>query len=279
LIPRVLTVAASDSSGAAGLQADLKTFEARQVFGLSAVTAITAQDSRHIEVVQVLDPALVAQQIAVVLDDIRVDTIKTGLLFHSEIIDAVLEAITSARSAPDRLVIDPVLVSGDGRSLVDDTTIEAYVTGLFPRALIITPNIDEAAILTGLQIDDPDAMAEAARMLHDMGPAFVLVKGGHLAWGDKILDLLYDGSTFQEFRSVRLPGRNVRGAGCTFASCIAAEVAKGRDVPAAVSIAKQYLTTALTAAAGWKVGRGRGTIFHSTGRPPLYNEPEAEAEK
>lgn len=279
MIPRVLTVAASDSSGAAGLQADLKTFEARQVFGLSAVTAITAQDSRHIEVVQVLDPALVAQQIAVVLGDIRVDAIKTGLLFHSEIIDAMLEAITSARSAPDKLIIDPVLVAGDGRSLVDDATIEAYVMALFPRALVITPNVDEAAILTGLQIEDLDGMCEAARILHDMGPAFVLLKGGHLTWGDKICDLLYDGSTFQEFRSVRLPGRNVRGAGCTLASCIAAEVAKGRDVPAAVSIAKQYLTTALTAAAGWKVGRGRGTIFHSTGRPPLFNEPEAERER
>ena len=276
MIPRVLTIAASDSSGAAGLQADLKTFEARQVYGLTAVTAITAQDSKHIEHVQVLDPEFVAQQITVVLNDVRVEAIKTGLLFRADIIGAMLAAIKGAKSSPDKLIVDPVLVAGDGRCLVDDATIAAYIADLFPHAWVITPNLYEAAILTDIKIDGIDDMYEAAQILHGMGPAYVVVKGGHLGRGDKMFDILYDGDTFREYRSVRLPIRNPRGAGCTFASCIAAEVAKGRDVPTAVDITKRYVTMALTAAAGWKVGRARGLLFHSAGRPPLYDDPDAE---
>ena len=273
MIPRVLTIAASDSSGAAGLQADLKTFEARQVYGMSALTAITAQDSKHIESVKVLDAAFVASQISMVLADLGADAIKTGLLFNEQIIEAVIEALPNAGAASETLIVDPVLVAGDGRPLVSDQTIEAYKKRLFPRALLITPNIDEVVILTGLSVNDAETMCQAARVLQEMGPRYVLVKGGHLRWSDRTLDVLYDGSDFQEFRAVRLPIRNARGAGCTYASCIAAEVAKGHDVPTAVGIAKQYLTVALTAAAGWRLGQGRGTIFHSTGRPPLFNEP------
>ncbi len=276
MIPRVLTIAASDSSGAAGLQADLKTFEARQVYGLTAVTAITAQDSKHIEHVQVLDPDFVAEQIAVVLNDVRVDAIKTGLLFQADILSAMLDAIKSAKSVPEKLIVDPVLVTGDGRCLVDDTAIAAYITDLFPHAWVITPNLHEAALLTDVKISSIDDMYEAAQILHAMGPAYVVIKGGHLGWGDKMFDILYDGDTYREYRSVRLPIRNPRGAGCTFASCIAAEVAKGRDVPAAVEITKRYVTTALTAAAGWQTSRSRGMLFHSTGRPPLFNDPKPD---
>ena len=272
MISRVLTIAASDSSGAAGMQADLKTFEARQVYGMSALTAITAQDSEHIEGIQPLDADFVASQVRVVLGDLGADAIKTGLLFNDQIIDAVIDALISA-GAPENLIVDPVLVAGNGRRLVSNETIDAYKKRLFPRALVITPNIDEAIILTGIQVNDADPMCQAARVLQEMGPRFVLVKGGHLRWSDRALDVLYDGSEFHEFRAVRLPIRNARGAGCTYASCIAAEVAKGHDVPTAVGIAKQYLTVALTAAAGWRLGKGRGTIFHSTGRPPLFNEP------
>ncbi len=276
MIPRVLTVAASDSSGAAGLQADLKTFEARQVYGMSAVTALTAQDSRHIAAAQIMDADFVAQQIMVVLSDIGADAIKTGLLFRREIIEAVLTAVTTNGSLAAPLVVDPVLVTGDGRPLADDEAIHAYVNDLFPHALVITPNLDEAAILTGLVVNDLTSMREAARLLHEMGPRYVLIKGGHLQWGADTYDVLFDGDTFHEFRSVRLPIRNARGTGCTFASCIASEVARGRDVPTAVNIAKQYLTEALTSAAGWHMGAGRGTVFHSTGRPPLFGEPPQE---
>jgi hydroxymethylpyrimidine/phosphomethylpyrimidine kinase len=276
VIPRVLSVAASDSSGAAGLQADLKTFEARQVYGLSAVTAITAQDSKHISAIQTMDAEFVAEQIAVVLSDIGADAIKTGLLLNTEIIQAVAVAVTQVNEHHKNLIVDPVLVAGDGRCLVDDGAIAAYIERLFPHALLITPNLDEASILTGLRVDDLDSMCEAARLLHEMGPCHVLVKGGHLGLNERAYDVLYDGSEYHEFRSVRLPIRNARGTGCTFAACITAEVAKGRDVPTAAGIAKQYLTTALTAAAGWKMGKGRGTVFHSTGRPPIFNGPVAQ---
>jgi hydroxymethylpyrimidine kinase/phosphomethylpyrimidine kinase len=271
VIPCVLTVAASDSSGAAGLQADLKTFEARQVYGLSALTAITAQNSQTIEAVQIMPPEFVAQQIATVLSDITINVVKMGLLLRAEIIEAVVVALGNAETPPENLIIDPVLVNGYGDCLVDDVTIAAYIEQLFPHALIITPNIDEAMILTGLTIDDAETMFEAAQILHDMGPRHVLIKGGHLNGADKALDVLYDGTNCRELRAVRVPVNNVRGAGCTYASCIAAEVAKGHDMFTAVAVAKKYLTVALTAAAGWRLGKGRGTIFHSTGRPPLFS--------
>jgi hydroxymethylpyrimidine/phosphomethylpyrimidine kinase len=276
VIPRVLSVAASDSSGAAGMQADLKTFEARQVYGLSAVTAITAQDSMRIAALQIMKANLVAEQITAVLTDIGADAIKTGLLLKAEIVKTVATAIDEAGWKLPTLVVDPVLVAGDGRCLVDDRAIAAYVEFLFPRALLITPNLDEASILTGLNVNDPESMCEAARQLHELGPRYVLVKGGHLGINERAYDVLYDGTDFHEFRSVRLPVKNARGTGCTFAACITAELAKGHDVPTAAAIAKQYLTTALTAAAGWKMGKGRGTVFHSTGRPPIFNGPVEE---
>jgi hydroxymethylpyrimidine/phosphomethylpyrimidine kinase len=272
MIPRVLTIAASDSSGAAGLQADLKTFEARQVYGMSAVTAITAQDSTHIEAVQILEAAFVASQIKVVLADIGVDAVKTGLLFNASIVEAVSAALAGSGAAAQALVVDPVLVAGDGRPLVSEETIAAYRQRLFPRALLITPNIDEARILTGVNVSDADTMCQAARLLRQMGPRYVLIKGGHLDGTDDILDVVYDGSQFYEYRGPRLSVRNARGAGCTFASCVTAEVAKGHDVLAAVGIARQYVVAALRAAAQWRLGQGRGTLFHATGRPPLFSE-------
>lgn len=269
--PIALAIAASDSSGAAGVQADLKTFEARQVYGLSALTAITAQDSRGIQAVQILEPAFVAQQIRAVLNDIGAGAIKTGLLLRAPIIEAVYESL-SGQDIP--LVVDPVLVAGDGRLLVDAATIEAYQTLLFPRATLITPNLDEARILTGLTVDSPETMRDAARKLVDGGACCVLVKGGHLPHNGDIVDVLYDGKDFHEFRAERLPLANARGTGCTFASCVAAEIAKGKTVLSAVGIAKRYVTAALAAAADWQVGHGRGTMFHSVGRAPLFEDVE-----
>jgi hydroxymethylpyrimidine/phosphomethylpyrimidine kinase len=273
VIPRVLSIAASDSSGAAGMQADLKTFEARQVYGMSALTAVTAQNSKRIGSMQVFDAEFVALQIGAVLADIGVDAIKTGLLLRREVVDAVW---SSLQNVTPNLIVDPVFVAGNGQRLVDDATVTAYTEKLFKIALIVTPNLDEARILTGIPVTDLGGMRETAGYIHDMGPKYVLVKGGHLGWGDRSFDVLYDGETFTEFRAVRLPIRNARGAGCTFASCIAAEVAKGRTVLDAVGIAKRYVTVALTAAAGWKLGQGRNTLFHSTGRPPIFNEPQEE---
>jgi hydroxymethylpyrimidine/phosphomethylpyrimidine kinase len=276
MIPRVLTIAASDSSGAAGVQADLKTFEARQVYGMSALTAITAQDSTAVKAIHLLDADFVAQQITAVLADIGANAIKTGLLLRAEIINTV--DATLHRLIPDltNLIVDPVLVAGNGRRLVDDAAIEAYKASLFPHALIITPNLDEARILSEQPITTLEEIKTAARILHAMGPRYVLIKGGHLDehTDAQMLDVLYDGNDFYEFRAERLPLYNARGTGCTLASCIAAEVAKGCTVPEAASTAKQYVTEALKAALDWKIGAGRATIFHSVGRAPLFT-PES----
>jgi len=261
--PRVLTIAASDSSGAAGAQADLKTFEARGVYGMSALTAITAQNSLAIQGVQFMEPAFVTAQIESVLSDLGADAIKTGLLFRAPIVEAAAAAIQAHASATP-LIVDPVLVAGDGRRLVDDATLEAYRRALFPKALIITPNLDEAAILSGRPVDSPTAMHDAARALIDLGARSVLIKGGHLSQGE-IIDLLFDGAQFVEYRAVRLTSPNAvnaRGAGCTFASCIAAEIAKGGDLYGAVRTANEYVHAALVGAQDWQMGHGRGTLKH-----------------
>lgn len=267
MIPRVLTIAASDSSGAAGMQADLKTFEARQVYGLSALTAITAQNSLGLQSVKVLDPEFVLAQINAVFE-LGAGAVKTGLLLRAEIIEAVSQGLKQ----PTALIVDPVLVAGDGRQLVDEAAIAAYKTLLFPKALLITPNLYEAQILTGLNITDAATMCEASRVLYETThPQNVLVKGGHLGGTEDLLDILYDGQTFHELRTQRLPVIDPRGAGDTYASCIAAEVAKGHSVIAATQIAQQYLTAAIGAAIGWQIGAGkRGLVYHATGRPPLH---------
>jgi hydroxymethylpyrimidine/phosphomethylpyrimidine kinase len=265
---RALAIGASDSSGAAGIQADLKTFEARQVYGLSALTALTAQDSTRIHGIQVLEPGFVAAQIRVVLNDAGADAIKTGLLMRREIIEAVAANILSADTP---LVVDPVLVDGRGRALVDEGGITAYRELLFPRALMITPNLNEAALLTGQPVENTRDMRGAARALHDLGPRYVLVKGGHLADGE-MLDVLFDGRDIVELPVDRLPSVNARGTGCTFAACITAEIARGRDVLSAVQVAQRYLGAALRGALDWQVGAGRGTLFHATGRAPLFND-------
>ncbi|MCC7206851.1 MAG: bifunctional hydroxymethylpyrimidine kinase/phosphomethylpyrimidine kinase [Anaerolineae bacterium] len=265
---RALAIGASDSSGAAGIQADLKTFEARQVYGLCALTALTAQDSARIHGLQVLEAGFVAAQVRVVLADAGAHAIKTGMLLRREIIDAVALNLAST-DAP--LIIDPVLVDGRGRALVDEAGIAAYRERLFPRALIITPNLHEAELLTGQPVATVRAMRGAARALFDLGPRYVLVKGGHLAGGDMV-DVLFDGRDLIEMPIERLPSANARGAGCTFAACITAEVARGRDVADAVRVAQRYLAATLRGALDWRIGEGRGALFHAVGRPPLFDE-------
>jgi hydroxymethylpyrimidine kinase/phosphomethylpyrimidine kinase len=264
--PRVLTIAGSDSSGAAGAQADLKTFEARGVYGTSALTLVTAQDSRAITDIRIFEPAFIAAQIDAVLADLGADAIKTGMLLKAPIITLV--AAKAAQYGISALVVDPVLVAGDGRRLVDADGENAYKTALFPQAQVITPNTLEAAILTGRPIATLDDMRAAAALLHAMGPRFVLIKGGHVPDSDlnphTVVDLLYDGAQgqFIELPTPRLPAVNVRGTGCTFASCIAAEIAKGAATVDAVITAQAYVAGALRAAIGWQVGAGRGTVDH-----------------
>ncbi len=259
--PRVLTVAGSDSSGAAGAQADLKTYAACGVYGLSVLTVITAQNSTGIQAIQSLPIEFIAQQLDSVLSDIGADVIKTGLLYRADVIRLVAEK--AVQYQVKTLIVDPVLVDGRGRTMVDAAAIDAYRTILFPRALIVTPNLDEASILTGQPVSTLAVMRSSAKALTSMGVRYGLVKGGH-APGDQVIDLLYDrqADRFYEFVAARLPAWNARGTGCTFASTVAAEVAKGAEVPVAVEIAKQFVTEALNAAADWSFGAGRGTIWH-----------------
>lgn len=260
MIPKVLAIAGSDSSGAAGVQSDLKTCEARGVYGLSALTLVTAQDSNGIQAIHQLPVEFIAAQIDSVMADIGADAVKTGLLLRAEVIHMVAEK--AAHYQIQNLVVDPVMVAGDGRRLINEEADQAYIQELFPRALIITPNLDEAQLLTGHRVQSMTEMYIAAELLRQMGPKYVLLKGGHSKEGNEVVDLLYDGTRFEEFRSERLPTWNARGTGCAFASCIAAEVAKGHSVPEACATAKTYVLGALRAASDWKLGHGRGSIFH-----------------
>jgi hydroxymethylpyrimidine/phosphomethylpyrimidine kinase len=257
MIPRALAIAASDSSGAAGLQADLKTFAARRVYGMAALTALTAQDSTHIAAIQRVPPEFVAQQISIVLSDLGADAIKCGLLLSAEIIAAVAASLPS--DAPN-LVVDPVLVDGKGRPIVSPETLDAYKRLLFPRARLITPNLDEARLLTDLPLRSADELPRAARALAAFGARAVLIKGGHLAQAT-ICDVLWEADQLHFFESPRLAVHNPRGVGCTLAACITAELAKGQALHTAVQTAHAYVRAALAAAADWRIGKGERAIL------------------
>ncbi|MCS6872395.1 MAG: bifunctional hydroxymethylpyrimidine kinase/phosphomethylpyrimidine kinase [Anaerolineae bacterium] len=260
MIPRALAIAASDSSGAAGVQADLKTFTARRVYGMAALTALTAQDSTHIAAFHRVPPDFVAQQIGVVLDDIGADAIKCGLLLSAETIAAVAQALPV--EAPN-LVVDPVLVDGKGHLIVTPEAIDAYKRLLFPRARLITPNFDEARLLTGLLDATADDMPRMARALASYGARAVLIKGAH-ANSTLICDVLWEADQLYVFETPRLAAHNPRGAGCTFAACLTAELAHGHDLLTAVPTAQAYVRTALKAALDWRVGKGeRAVLDHS----------------
>lgn len=245
--PTALTIAASDSSGAAGVAADLKTFAAHQVYGLLAITALTAQDSQAIYAVQPLPPEFIARQMRAVLTDMGADAAKTGLLFNAPTIRAVAAAFAeSGFAAP--LVVDPVLVAGDGRRLVDAAGLAAYREALFPQAALITPNLTECGLLLEGAVTTAEEMSAAALALcarYNL-PA-VLVKGGHLPSG-VMIDILAVGGTLHHYETPRLALDNPRGTGCTFSAAITAELAKGTALPDAVRLAQGYLQRALAAA-------------------------------
>ena len=256
--PRVLTVAGSDSGGGAGIQADLKTMLALGVHGMSAVTAITAQNSLGVSGVWELPPEAVRAQISAVVGDIGVDAVKTGMLASAPLVEAVADELAKV-AAP--LVVDPVAVSKHGDPLLADSAVEALRTRLLPLATVVTPNLDEVRLLTGLEVLDESGMRAAAEVLLAMGPAWVLVKGGHLRHQAEAVDLLTDGSTWQELRAPRYDNRHTHGTGCTLASAIASGLAQGHDVPAAVTAAKDYVSGAV--AAGFALGSGIGPVDHA----------------
>ncbi len=255
-IPRALTIAGSDSSGGAGIQADMKTFSALGVYALSAVTALTAQNTLGVSGIVQIEPEFVSAQIRSVVLDIGVDCVKTGMLANSAIISRVaadLEALEVKN-----LVVDPVMISSSGVRLLDDDAIETLVTRLIPMALVLTPNLHEAEVLTGIRVERLEDMREAAVRIARLGCGYVLLKGGHLR-GNPV-DLLYDGSRFRQYSGVRQETANTHGTGCTFASAVAAFIARGLRVEQAVSGAKAYVGAAI--AQGLPLGRGFGPLHH-----------------
>jgi hydroxymethylpyrimidine/phosphomethylpyrimidine kinase len=255
-----LTIAGSDSSGGAGIQADLKTFSALGVYGASAITALTAQNTQGVEAVLVVPPDFVARQIKVVARDLKVAAVKIGMLATSEVIEAVAEALETLPGVP--VVLDPVMVAASGDVLLDEDAIETLRTVLLPRATLITPNLPEAAKLLGSEeAKDERAMSVQAEALKRLGAKAVLIKGGH-AEGAEAVDLLLDDEGEVRLAAPRVPTGNTHGTGCTLSSAVAAELAKGVSLRHAVKSAKAYVTAAIAAADELHVGQGRGPVHH-----------------
>jgi len=257
---RVLIVAGSDSGGGAGIQADIKTVTALDGFAMTAVTALTAQNSLEVRGVMPVPPNFVAEQIATVMDDLGVDAIKTGMLATAEIINAVADSLDAETKDIPR-VIDPVMVSTSGDPLLDDDAVETLKTRLFPGAALITPNAIEAGRLTSIEITNEESMTEAAAVLSGFGARAVLIKGGHVA-GDKVVDLLFEGGALtQRYVNERLKTTDTHGTGCTLASAIATGLAQRMALADAIMRARSYVIEAIRTAPGY--GQGHGPLNHA----------------
>jgi hydroxymethylpyrimidine/phosphomethylpyrimidine kinase len=255
--PTALTIAGSDSGGGAGLQADLKTFLACRVHGMCAVTAVTVQNSLGVTGIHEIPPDVVAAQIGSVADDIGVDATKTGMLASAAIVEAVVDTLRCVDVGP--LVVDPVCASQHGDPLLAPDAIGALTARLFPLALLVTPNLGEVKVLTGMTVVDVAGMRQAAARLHDLGPRWVLVKGGHLG-GDTALDVLYDGVDYVELTAPRRPTEHTHGTGDTLAAATTAALARGLDLVVAVGRGKDFLTSAIADA--FALGAGLGPVGH-----------------
>lgn len=259
-----LTIAGSDSGGGAGIQADLKTFAAHRVHGLSAIAALTAQHTRGVTAVHVPDVGFLRAQLDACFDDFNVAAVKIGMLATREVIDAVADVLE--RHAPAHVVLDPVMVATSGAKLLQDDALHALRTRLMPLASILTPNIPEAELLLGTRILDASTADEAVAVLRAMGPAAVLLKGGHLDEGECVVDRYDDGRTRATFIHDRLPIEG-HGTGCTLASAIAANLCLGLPLAAAVQEATDYIERALRG--GYRPGRGAVIVLDHFGAAPL----------
>lgn len=254
---RVLIAAGSDSGGGAGIQADIKAVTALGGFATTAITALTAQNTLGVHGIQEVPIDFVRQQIAVVLDDIGADAIKTGMLHRVEVIEAVVESLDGC-DAP--LVADPVMVAKGGARLLDQGATEAVISVLLPRAAVVTPNIPEAEVLAGMEIDGVDGMKRAAEKLLSLGPKAVLLKGGHLD-GPRLTDLLLTDAGFEVFEGQRIETKHTHGTGCTTASALAAGLAQGMGLTDAFARARAYVQEAIRTAPGF--GSGHGPLNHA----------------
>jgi hydroxymethylpyrimidine/phosphomethylpyrimidine kinase len=257
--PIALTIAGSDSGGCAGIQADIKTFSALGVFGASAITAVTAQNTLGVRAVEILSPGMVGAQIDAVLDDLDVAAVKIGMVADAGVIAAIVSSL-AAYAGP--VIVDPVMVASSGDRLLADDAVDALRRDLLPRADLVTPNLMEAALLSGRpQATDEATMESQARAILAAGAKAVLIKGGHSGGSDST-DLLVDRDGVRRFEAPRIATRHDHGTGCTLAAAIAAECAKGQTMGQAVAAAKDYLHGALQQAGRLTVGSGRGPVHH-----------------
>jgi hydroxymethylpyrimidine/phosphomethylpyrimidine kinase len=265
---RVLSIAGSDSGGGAGIQADLKTFAALGCFGMTAITALTAQNTCGVRSIHGVPPEMLRNQIDAVLEDIGVDAVKVGMLHSPDIVRTVAQAID--RHQIQRVVFDPVMVATSGAKLIDDPAIAVLVAEMFPRAMLITPNLDEAALLVGRPLNSPQDMALAAAELIGRGARAVLLKGGHLT-GDTVMDLLLQpGAEPLWMQAPRIDTANTHGTGCTLSSAIAANLALGALLPEAVKKARTFVRQALQAGASVKTGQCSGPLNHGFAPLPMH---------
>ena len=255
--PRALTIAGSDSGGGAGIQADLKTFAAFGVYGASAVTAITAQNTLGVQAIHEVPAEVVAAQIDAVLSDIGADAVKTGMLFSTAIIEAGADRLRA--HGVTRLVVDPVMVAKSGDRLLRDDAVAALRELLLPLAEVVTPNADEAGVLVGIEVVNDDSAREAARRIHALGPRYVIVKGGHFD-GPTSDDLLFDGQRFEVLSGRRIATRQTHGTGCTFSAALAAELAVGCSPLEAARAARAFVQGAIEHAE--PIGAGHGPLNH-----------------
>ena len=259
-IPNLLTIAGTDPSGGAGIQADLKAFSALGAYGMSVVTALVAQNTRGVDFVHAVPVDFVAAQIDSVFADVRVDALKIGMVHTADIAEVIVDRLQRYEAA--NIVLDPVMVAKSGDRLLDDAAIETVRDRLLPIATVVTPNLPEAGVLLGR--DAPmalDAMLDAVRALHDLGPSHVLLKGGHLD-GATSSDLLFDGKDVIELKATRMATKNTHGTGCTLSAAIAALLPRHSSVEDAVKEAKSYITDAIRESGKLDVGHGHGPVHH-----------------
>ncbi|MDY6821111.1 MAG: bifunctional hydroxymethylpyrimidine kinase/phosphomethylpyrimidine kinase [Deferribacterota bacterium] len=256
---QALTIATSDSGGGAGVQADLKSFAANNVYGTSIIVALTAQNTREVKSIYPLSKQFIQDQFDVIFSDFTINAVKIGMLYSASIIGVVVENLLKYKAK--NIVVDPVMLSKSGAKLLEDSAVYTLREELFKIADLITPNIEEATYLSGVKIQSIDDMKKASKIIKNMGPRGVLIKGGHLE-GEEAIDLLFYNNDFSFFKSQKISTKNTHGTGCTYSSAIAANLAKGKDIVNAVESAKTYTFNAIKYAKDLYIGNGFGPLNH-----------------
>ena len=256
----VLTIGGSDSSGGAGIQGDLKTFSALSCYGMSVITALTAQNTQGVQAVQDIPSKFISSQITSIFDDIRVDAVKIGMLFNASVVKEVAKCLYKHKDLP--IVLDPVMFAKSGDRLIEETAIEAIKKKLFPLATIVTPNIAEAAALVGRHLQSPKEIEIATLELCSLGPEAIVVKGGNLATQTSDDCMVTKGSRLKWLKQKRILTQNTHGTGCTFSSAIASFLAQSYSIEDAIKLAKKYVTEALKAGSDISIGAGKGPVMH-----------------